>query len=40
MNRALLFLIGVLAGATGRQRTYTKPAGSECGGSDTAAFGP
>jgi len=26
--------------ATGRQRTYTKPAGSECGGSDTAAFRP
>jgi hypothetical protein len=26
--------------ATGRQRTYAKPAGSECGGSDTAAFAP
>jgi hypothetical protein len=25
---------------SGLQKTYTKPAGSECGGSDTAAFGP
>ena len=26
--------------ATGAQKTYTNPAGSECGGSDTAAFAP
>jgi len=26
--------------ATGKQKTYAKPAGSECGGSDTAAFTP
>jgi hypothetical protein len=26
--------------STGRQRTDTNPAGSECGGSDTAAFSP
>ncbi len=26
--------------ATGQTRTYTNPAGSECGGSDTAAFSP
>ena len=34
----LEYTLTVTEGATGAQRTYTKPAGSECGGSDTAAF--
>jgi hypothetical protein len=36
----LEYTLTVKEGATGLTRTYTKPAGSECGGSDTAAFGP
>ncbi len=36
----LEYTLTVTEVATGRQRTYTKPAGSECGGSDTAAFAP
>jgi hypothetical protein len=36
----LEYTLTVTDEATGRQRTYTKPAGSECGGSDTAAFAP
>jgi photosystem II stability/assembly factor-like uncharacterized protein len=35
----LEYKLTVTEDATGRQKTYTKPAGSECGGSDTAAFG-
>ena len=36
----LEYTLTVTEDATGRQKTYTKPAGSECGGSDTAAFTP
>ncbi len=36
----LEYTLTVTEDATGHQRTYTKPAGSECGGSDTAAFPP
>jgi photosystem II stability/assembly factor-like uncharacterized protein len=36
----LEYALTVTEAATGKQRTYTKPAGGECGGSDTAAFGP
>ena len=36
----LAYTLTVTETSTGRQRTYTKPAGSECGGSDTAAFRP
>jgi hypothetical protein len=36
----LEYTLTVTENATGLQRTYTKPAGSECGGSDTAAFAP
>ena len=36
----LEYTLTVKEDATGLTRTYTKPAGSECGGSDTAAFGP
>jgi photosystem II stability/assembly factor-like uncharacterized protein len=36
----LEYTLTVREDATGLTRTYTKPAGSECGGSDTAAFGP
>ena len=36
----LEYTLTVTEDATGHQRTYTKPAGSECGGSDTAAFTP
>jgi len=34
----LEYTLTVTDTTTGAQRTYTKPAGSECGGSDTAAF--
>jgi len=36
----LEYTLTVTDAATGKQKTYTKPAGSECGGADTAAFGP
>ncbi len=36
----LEYTLTVTEVSTGRQKTYTKSAGSECGGSDTAAFGP
>ena len=36
----LEYTLTVRESATGLTKTYTKPAGSECGGSDTAAFGP
>jgi photosystem II stability/assembly factor-like uncharacterized protein len=36
----LEYTLTVTAVTTGAQKTYTKPAGSECGGSDTAAFTP
>ena len=36
----LEYTLTVTEDATGKQKTYTKPAGSECGGSDTAAFAP
>jgi photosystem II stability/assembly factor-like uncharacterized protein len=36
----LEYTLTVKEDATGLTKTYTKPAGSECGGSDTAAFGP
>jgi len=36
----LEYTLTVTETATGRQRTYTKPAGRQCGGSDTAAFAP
>ena len=36
----LAYTLTVTDAATGAQKTYTKPAGSECGGSDTAAFAP
>jgi hypothetical protein len=36
----LEYTLTVTDSTTGAQKTYTKPAGSECGGSDTAAFGP
>jgi photosystem II stability/assembly factor-like uncharacterized protein len=36
----LEYTLTVHEDATGLTRTYTKPAGSECGGSDTGAFGP
>ena len=36
----LQYTLTVTEVATGHQKTYTNPAGSECGGSDTAAFGP
>ena len=32
-------MLTVTDDTTGATKTYTKPAGSECGGSDTAAFG-
>ena len=36
----LEYTLTVTDATTGKQKTYTKPAGSECGGSDTAAFAP
>jgi photosystem II stability/assembly factor-like uncharacterized protein len=36
----LEYTLTVTEAATGKQKTYAKPAGSECGGSDTAAFTP
>jgi len=36
----LEYTLTVKDDTTGQQKTYTKPAGSECGGSDTAAFTP
>ena len=36
----LEYTLTVTDSTTGKQKTYTKPAGSECGGSDTAAFAP
>ncbi len=36
----LQYTLTVTEDATGKQKTYTNPAGSECGGSDTAAFTP
>ena len=36
----LEYTLTVREDATGLTKTYTKPAGSECGGSDTAAFEP
>ena len=36
----LEYTLTVTEDATGAQKNYTKPAGSECGGSDTAAFAP
>ena len=36
----LEYTLTVTDATTGTQKTYTKPAGSECGGSDTAAFAP
>ena len=36
----LEYTLTVKDSTTGAQKTYTKPAGSECGGSDTAAFAP
>ncbi len=36
----LEYTLTVTDDATGQMRTYSKAAGSECGGSDTAAFGP
>jgi hypothetical protein len=36
----LEYTLTVTDSTTGATRTYPKPAGSECGGSDTAAFGP
>ena len=36
----LEYTVMVTDTTTGTQKTYTKPAGSECGGSDTAAFTP
>ena len=36
----LEYTLTVKDDTTGQQKTYTKPAGSECGGSDTAAFAP
>jgi photosystem II stability/assembly factor-like uncharacterized protein len=37
---SLEYTLTVTDSATGAQKTYTKHAGSECGGSDTAAFSP
>jgi len=36
----LQYTLTVTEDPTGHQKTYTNPAGSECGGSDTAAFTP
>jgi hypothetical protein len=36
----LEYTLTVTDDTTGLPKTYTKPAGSECGGSDTAAFPP
>ena len=36
----LEYTVTVTDATTGASKTYTKPAGSECGGSDTAAFTP
>ena len=36
----LEYTLTVKEDATGRSKMYTKPAGNECGGSDTAAFAP
>jgi photosystem II stability/assembly factor-like uncharacterized protein len=36
----LEYTLTVTDATTGKQKTYTKPAGSECGGSDTEAFTP
>jgi hypothetical protein len=36
----LEYTLSVKDDATGQIKTYTNPAGSECGGSDTAAFRP
>ena len=36
----LEYTLTVTDSTTGKQKTYTKAAGSECGGSDTAAFTP
>ncbi len=36
----LEYTLTVTDDTTGAAKTYTKPAGSECGGSDTEAFGP
>ena len=36
----LQYALTVTEDATGKQKTYTNPAGSECGGSDIAAFTP
>ena len=36
----LEYTLTVTDDATGQSKTYSKPAGSECGGSGTAAFGP
>lgn len=36
----LEYTLTVKEESTGLTRTYTKPAGSECGGSDTQAFSP